>query len=194
MSCVRASAESFKTIVFHALEGKRFGCLVTGLRNPSASSLARPCPASSHRRAPLRTDPAGSKYRCEDQPKMVGRCFFCENGCLFFDDRDVLRSVNSEERKLLAILNLRSRKLQVPFFFRALDWKSQKPVESKTLSDHGRVGAGRRTAGRRGGTRRSKRDVDGSVRPGDTGPSCSPGHRRQLSRTSLRKHEQTKSM
>ena len=44
-----------------------------------------------------------------------------------------------------------------------------------------------------GGARRSGvgRDADRSVRPGDTQPSCIPGHRKQLSWTTLRKHEQT---
>ena len=41
-----------------------------------------------------------------------------------------------------------------------------KPVESKTRTYHGRVGAGRRTAEQRGGAGRAGRDADGSVRPG----------------------------
>ena len=48
-----------------------------------------------------------------------------------------------------------------------------------------RAGRGRAAHGRAG------RDVDGSARPGDICPSCPPGYRRQLSRTSLRKHEQS---
>ena len=67
-------------------------------------------------------------------------------------------------------------------------------VESKTRTYHGRVRAGRRTAGRRGAAGPDRTELDGTVRPGDNHPLCPPelpAHRRQLSWTSLRKHEQT---
>ena len=49
-------------------------------------------------------------------------------------------------------------------------------------------------AGRGGAAHgRAGRDVDGSVRRGDIRPSCPPEYRRRLSRTSLRKHEQSNS-
>ena len=60
----------------------------------------------------------------------------------------------------------------------------QGPVESKTRICRGRVGAVRRTAGRRGGAGPGRTGRLGSVRPGDNRPLCPPGlrgHRRQLS-------------
>ena len=65
-------------------------------------------------------------------------------------------------------------------------------VESKTRTYHRRVGAGRRTAVRRGGAGRGRAglDADGSVCAGHNRPACPPGHRRQLFWTTLRKHEQ----
>ena len=55
----------------------------------------------------------------------------------------------------------------------------------------GRVG--RRTAGRLGTAGPAEWNADGFLRAGHNRHSCPPGHREQLSRTSLRKHEQAKS-
>ena len=64
----------------------------------------------------------------------------------------------------------------------------QKPEH--TTGGSGRGGARR---GGRAGRGRAGRDADGSVRPGDNRPSYPPRHRRQLSRTSIQKHDQAKS-
>ena len=60
---------------------------------------------------------------------------------------------------------------------------------------HTTDGSGQGGARRGGGAGRGEaaRDAGGSVCPGNNRPSCFLGHRRQLSWTSLRKHEQTKS-
>ena len=60
---------------------------------------------------------------------------------------------------------------------------------------HTTGGSGRGGTQRDGGAMpvRAGRDIEGSARPGDICPSCPRGYRRQLSRTFLRKHEQSTS-
>ena len=70
--------------------------------------------------------------------------------------------------------------------------------QSNAKPGHTTGGSGRGGTQRGSGAElgRAERDAHGSVRPGDNRPSCPPElpeHRRQLSWTTLRKHEQTNS-
>ena len=62
------------------------------------------------------------------------------------------------------------------------------PIQNPDTPQAGRVG--RHMAGRLGGVGPAGWDADGFVCARHNYPSCSPGHRKQLSRTILRKHEQ----
>ena len=67
------------------------------------------------------------------------------------------------------------------------------PVESKTRTHNGRVGSARRRADGGAGRRWAEQSADISVALEANSPSGPPAHCKQLSWTSLRKHEQRKS-
>ena len=107
------------------------------------------------------------------------------------EDRSIFEPIPEIEQRTKDPALSREREDRTRFW----RWVRRKNNLSNPKPGH-TTGESRRGGARRGGRAgpgRTRRGADGSVRPGNERLSCPPGHGRQLSWTSLRKHEQANS-
>ena len=116
--------------------------------------------------------------------------FFCMQSISGKDMYEIWITRNANINNTMDLCNV----LFACVVFNLLDVKQWKTLdEPKTRTYHGRVGAGRRAAGQRGGAGPGRTGRRRVVSPMKQLSLLPLGDRRQLSSTTLRKHEQRKS-